>query len=131
MSPNHLTFYTTLATLFPIMLLALTLQSSAYLKNTTLAFSTSYRVLYSICISSMIALLCVTEGLVLHAIYTNTENLSPLGASLVLALAAVFMAIDYVLTVLGKTKHILYALLLILGIIASALFIIAILNLAS
>lgn len=103
MSESRLEFYQILATIIPVLLLAITLQSGSFIKSLDAAKLIFEKVLQAFSICGVFLLLITSEAFILYGLYNNTEeniNLLAIGMSIGLALA--YIIIDYILAIFSK-----------------------------
>lgn len=115
----HTEFYTAFAALLPVLLLAISIQSSFFLKHIRYRLPTEsfLRNLHVATVSVMLLLLSVGEAVTLFALYSKQSAMGWVWyLGFVAVMAAFFIGTDFILTLLKKGKNIGLYLFFVLGI---------------
>lgn len=122
MSDFRLEFYQTLATIIPVLLLAITIQSGNFIKQAQAITAPIDKFIQISSVCGVVLLLMLSESFILHAIYNNSEDhVGLIGIFIAMGIASAFILVDYILAILSKTAKgaVVYWLVLCFTVIAA------------
>lgn len=105
----HTNFYIAIAALIPILVLAISLQSSFFLRRVTFVSPQDnvVRNLYAMVVATMLIMLILSEGLTLYALYHDISRPDwALALSITTATSALFIVVDFILALFNRSKDV-------------------------
>jgi hypothetical protein len=102
-------FYTAIAALLPVLILAISIQSSFFIKQTKYQSPQENfpRNLHAMAVFAALAILSLAEGLALYALYNNQSHIGWIvGIAFAAITAVLFVIADFILALLDKSKEV-------------------------